>query len=1255
MNYEPHGLRCQCSTLLSEDGIRRRLRAIFGIYGWGTVVTEIGLESKSGILVTQKCPLCHKSYSHVIFVKPARFAIESRRKRRKTMHDLSRTTQVVVCPEHDPIDFMKIQYISKALLAAATLLALPDGAHAIKITVPDQYKDQVEATKAAERKEREQELEGVAEDAESGIQIAGEDKPVAEKPKVDADEFLVQSVIAATDAATEFEGTLAADEGIVSGQVIDKESGEPVSGVAILIEGTDVATVTDATGRYSLGPAPAGTYTLTFVKTGYIEANVTEYALAGGEVSVFPFAMPPRPAEMSDEVYELQDFTVTAEEANSMMAVLMDLRQDSFSSINALSASDFSRFAASDAAEALTKISGVSISDGKYAVVRGLNERYNTTLLNGISLPSPDPDTKAVPLDIFSTGLFESIVTRKTFTADQPGESSGGSIDLRTKSFPDEFFFKFSLKSGRQDGASDILVDPESKIEDDFVRGDVIRGFSSDGSQGYDNKGIVLVKDGVNVGSKDVPADSGIVESWPNYYAQRKSVGPDFGMSASIGNSFNLNDSGSVRLGILWGGNYEKKFRKTERYLIREEFNNGLQLNSVLFEEKGKEEALATSLISLGLSIGEDYEFTYDNIYIRQAESEASIGLVGEDLSIPGNFEGGELSYKLRTMNVHQLGGNITPFKVLGIRPEFDWAMMLANNRQSEPDTRAYGGYQEGIGFSELEKQPVRFDRETKQETKSGRFEIGLPFSEKFKVNLGFSTEDVQREFNQLEWPRDRNESNQNPLGQPGFAAASQNFLRWPGVFDGDDFDMTDADVASTALKLPIIPDSVDTVQEMADFLKGFNPSVWNDETLFFNENGTLSYLDSSIATPFDTEDIIQIKANGNMEIHSYYASVEAKPFDWMRMNVGARYEDASISYDDDPEFPGKISGVNFPLFDIAGGEVAQADVLPTATFIIEPFDDFSIRASWSETVARPSFRELAPFPTYNLTDGIVEIGNPGRILVGTNSNNAIPIFDSSRYGGVDYDGLSFSDVENFDLRFEWTPGEALFSATYFQKTIGMPIEKVAIRPPTAVGDTFLYTYINNENEAQVRGVELEALVNLGWAFDREDTFLGYINVGGNYTFIDAEVERSALEDAGWSGPFRTAYEQLGDTRPLFDQPEFLANAYITFDLEPIGAKFTVSGNITGRQLDVVGTSDTHPDLYLEELFTLNLVWEQKINDTWSIKFSAKNINKPNRDVVRDEQLLLALEDVGQNVEVGALRERVVIRPSYSISVTASF
>ncbi|MFP4260688.1 MAG: carboxypeptidase-like regulatory domain-containing protein, partial [Opitutales bacterium] len=291
--------------------------------------------------------------------------------------------------------------MTKIFLPLALAMACIGSLHAIKITVPDQYEEQIRSAKEAEQKEMERTLDAVDEDDSSAAPISGAesgeasgessggssgeesdlqfsldgsesgDEPGSESASGD---FMSQSLEEASRVASEFEEDAPEGQGFVSGQVLDKETQQPVSGVAIVMEGTDVGTITDAQGRYTLGPAPAGEYTLSFVKSGYIESNVTEYAIAAGEVAVFPFALPPRPAEMSDEVYVLQDFSVTAEEANQMMLNL-DLRMDSDSIMDVLGSEDLSRFADSDVASAVKRVAGVSVQDGKFAVIRGLDER----------------------------------------------------------------------------------------------------------------------------------------------------------------------------------------------------------------------------------------------------------------------------------------------------------------------------------------------------------------------------------------------------------------------------------------------------------------------------------------------------------------------------------------------------------------------------------------------------------------------------------------------------------------------------------------------------------------------------------------------------------------------------------------------------------------------------------------------------------------------------------------------------------------
>ena len=102
----------------------------------------------------------------------------------------------------------------------------------------------------------------------------------------------------------------------------------------------------------------------------------------------------------------------------------------------------------------MQRVSGVTVQDGRYVVVRGLGERYTTTSLNGARIPSPEPERRVAPLDLFPAQLLQSVTTSKTFTPDQPGDFSGAQVDIRTREFPLEGEFQLSSSIGYNDAAT---------------------------------------------------------------------------------------------------------------------------------------------------------------------------------------------------------------------------------------------------------------------------------------------------------------------------------------------------------------------------------------------------------------------------------------------------------------------------------------------------------------------------------------------------------------------------------------------------------------------------------------------------------------------------------------------------------------------------------------------------------------------------------------------------------------------------------
>ena len=127
---------------------------------------------------------------------------------------------------------------------------------------------------------------------------------------------------------------------------------------------------------------------------------------------------------------------------------LLEQRMRSSRIEDSISTEEISRLPASSAGDAIKRVTGVSIVGGRYVFVRGLGERYSNTLLNNVEIPSPEPNRRVVPMDIFPASLLASLQTVKTFSPDQPGSFAGGSVQVFTKDFPEDLTMSLSMSTG---------------------------------------------------------------------------------------------------------------------------------------------------------------------------------------------------------------------------------------------------------------------------------------------------------------------------------------------------------------------------------------------------------------------------------------------------------------------------------------------------------------------------------------------------------------------------------------------------------------------------------------------------------------------------------------------------------------------------------------------------------------------------------------------------------------------------------------
>ncbi len=176
-----------------------------------------------------------------------------------------------------------------------------------------------------------------------------------------------------------------AQDGIVRGKVVDKATGEALMFANVIVLQTDppIGTETDLDGQFEL-TLPAGTYDLQASYIGFPDQVLTGIVVEAGQTTVLDFFM-------ESQVQELNVVEVAAERVDRSEVALIALRKKAPGITDNLSAQEMARFGSANAAESMKRVTGASVQDGRYIVVRGLGDRYSSAQLNGMPLPSNDP------------------------------------------------------------------------------------------------------------------------------------------------------------------------------------------------------------------------------------------------------------------------------------------------------------------------------------------------------------------------------------------------------------------------------------------------------------------------------------------------------------------------------------------------------------------------------------------------------------------------------------------------------------------------------------------------------------------------------------------------------------------------------------------------------------------------------------------------------------------------------------------------
>ena len=453
--------------------------------------------------------------------------------------------------------------------------------------------------------------------------------------------------------------------GRIIGRVLDVRSGTPIVGASVRIAGTTIGSTTNIDGRFAMMQVRAGTTALHVRRIGYAAKVVTGLQVAAGQTVEQDITLMPA-------TIELEAVTVTAGSEKGTVDAALDQQRTAAGVVNAVTAEQIARSADADAAQAVQRVSGVTVQDGRYVFVRGLGERYTTASLNGARLPSPEPERKVVPLDLLPAGLLQSVTTSKTFTPDQPGDFAGASVDIRTREFPAQRQVVYSSSIGLNAKATGRPV-----FHAPGVGGEAFAFAGAARSLPGDLRAAGNFRDG-SITQRD---ENGFINSMRNVW---KADGRSGTPSGSLGLSMGGTDPVFGHpIGYLVSGTYSYSQELLD-HQVRALARPGSAGDAIEYDRfegtTGRNSTLWGGLLNVGTLLGTRNRLSFSNTYNRTADNDArvesgSIERYGASVDVQ------RLDYVQRSMYSSQLAGEHD----FGAQ-RAQWALTVSGVTRDEPD-----------------------------------------------------------------------------------------------------------------------------------------------------------------------------------------------------------------------------------------------------------------------------------------------------------------------------------------------------------------------------------------------------------------------------------------------------------------------------------------------------------------------------------------------------------------------------------------
>lgn len=718
--------------------------------------------------------------------------------------------------------------------------------------------------------------------------------------------------------------SISSQTGRISGTILDAKTGETLPGATVLIEGTTKGAAADFDGKFSINNVPVGKVNLIISFISYTTKKISGVEVKANDVVDINVLLD---ASASTELQEVE-VVVTLNKENNTALVLQ--QKNSASVSDGISAETIKRTPDKTTSDVLKRISGVTIQNDKFVVVRGLNERYNASYLNGSPLPSTEPDKKAFAFDLFPSNMLDNIVVNKTATPDMPSEFAGGIIQINTKSIPEKNFVLFSLGGGYN-----TITTGKDKIVYEGGKLDMF-GFD-DGSRDLPSQVPALEDKNTWISNPD---QARVATYFPNDWGFSQSkFSPNF--SAQFATGYNVKRKDKDFLGVIFSLSYNStqnlyKFQRTEYdgLAITGSSSVTVQKEREYFNDVYQTQNATGALLNLGLKLNENNSISLKNM-LSGSSDDRFIYSLGSN-----NFTEAEQSinrvnsrfFSANRLLTNQLNGD---HYLPASKIKIGWNVGYSNIERTVPNLRftSYSKFQAIRDPSDPNPLDTVFRAELPNGSTTGPAYSGYRVYSELNENIISSKVDVSKLFKLTEslkldvkagglYQFRERQFNIRQFGLSGYNAPNSNIY-----FDND---------------LAYLPED----------------QIFATENMSVTPDGKGGFKAFEITKPDDNY-------HASSKLMAAYGMGELKVEEKFRVIAGARFE----------SYYQNIT-IDYFITDSIFVDNTVNDVLPSLNLIYNVTAKTGLRFSYYKTLNRPEFRELAVTNWYDPETRLSVAGN---------------------------------------------------------------------------------------------------------------------------------------------------------------------------------------------------------------------------------------------------------------------------------------